>query len=434
MEIERTLPHDLEAERAVLGAVLLDSKAIHVAADLLAPGDFYLEAHRGIFARMIDLAVESMPIDVWTLKSELERRGQLEAVGGLSFVGNLTEGIPAGANIKHYCKIVRERSLSRSIIHLTEKLQAQAWAGEGRPRELLEEAQSELLALYGREQEGGLRPMSEVVDAGLGELELRKSGGSGRSVLTGLVDIDQNTGGLRQGDLVILAARPGQGKSALAVNIALNAALRHKKRVAIFSMEMGQTQIYDRMLASEERLNCFSLSRGLITKSDWVRIVNTSSRLSASPIWIDDSGSLSMMQIRARATRQAAEHALDLIVIDYLQLIQGPGRSIYERVTEVSRGLKILAKDLKVPVLALSQLHRLQDEMGEPKLSDLRETGALEQDADVVLFLWPSKVDGLKQFRIAKQRNGPLATIDLGWIAGETRFADVALREDDENS
>lgn len=209
----------------------------------------------------------------------------------------------------------------------------------------------------------------------------------------------------------------------MAVNIAVNAATKGK-RVAVFSIEMGQTEVYDRMLAAEASLSCFNVVRGFIAKADWPTIMRVSSRLSAFPIWIDDSGSLNMMQIRARATRQKLEHGLDLIIVDYLQLIQGPGKSIYERVTDISRSLKILAKDLKVPVMALSQLHRLQNEAGEPELSDLKESGAIEQDADVVFFLWPGQVKDVQQFKIAKQRNGPLVRFELGWNRSETRFFD----------
>jgi replicative DNA helicase len=431
---ERVQPHDIEAERLVLASILLDDKAIHTAADILKPKDYYLESHRLIFSAMLTLAGESSPIDHWTVRSELDRTQKLEDAGGIASLNHLTDGIPRTVNLKHYCKVVRDRSTSRALIELGNRLMVEAWQTQEPPKKLLERIQTEMMAMYGRNDEAGLKPIADIVNAGYADLQDRKNNQAGSVVMTGFADIDRTTGGLRKDNLIILAARPSQGKSALAVNIAVNAARKGNKKVAIFSLEMSQTEIYDRMLASESGISCSRIIRGYIAKEDWGRIGDASGQLARIPMWIDDSGSISMLQIRSRAMKLAAEmNGIDLMIIDYLQLIQGPGKSIYERVTEISRALKILAKDMHVPVLALSQLHRLQDEAGEPSLSDLKESGAIEQDADMALFLWPSKVQGVKQFKIGKQRNGPLCSFNLGWEPSETRFFDCATdRTNDE--
>lgn len=423
---ERTLPCDIESEKVLLGTALLNSKAILIISDILDPGDFYLENHRIVYRRMLALLAERTGIDVYTVRSELDRNGELEKVGGMPFLFTLTDGMGTAANVKHYAHVVRERSVSRRLISLGNQLQAEAWSGEDPPRVVLERIQTELIGLYGREQDEGLKPMDEVCTNGYRELVDRSTAGNGLgSISTGLYDLDSATGGFRSGNLIIIAGRPGSGKSALSVNIAVHAAGIGCK-CAIFSLEMSQSEVYVRMIAADAGLNCSGLIRGYVRRDQWTAIHETSEQISKLPIWMDDSGSLTMMQLRARAMRMQMEFGIDLLIVDYLQLVQGTGkeRSIYERVTEVSRGLKILAKDLKIPVIALSQLHRLQNgENQEPNLSDLKESGAIEQDADLVLFLWAET--GRERYRkckVGKQRNGPLSTMELGWLADNVKF------------
>jgi replicative DNA helicase len=300
-------------------------------------------------------------------------------------------------------------------------LQIEAGSRKTGSRELIESTQSKLISFYARFQNTGPEPIEEVCHKGFAELEERKKRQSSYGIKTGFYDIDNLIGGMRPGNAIVLAGRPGSGKTALAVNIALNAALA-KHKTAIFSLEMDQTEIYCRALASEGNINFSSLLRGHFPTDDWSKIGSSSSRLSKLPIVIDDSGSLSLLQLQARCKRLQMDKGLDFVIIDYLGLLQGPGKTIYERVTNISRELKILAKDLKVPILVLSQLHRLEKEDQEPQLSDLRESGAIEQDADVVIFLWRSSDEQVRNCKVAKQRNGPIGSIELGFQGDETRF------------
>lgn len=427
---ERLLPHDLEAERAILGAILLEPKAIHAASDCLLPEDFYLESHRIVFRAMLALTVESIPIDIWMLKSELTRADALETAGGLAYVSDLTSGVPRVANLRHYAAIVRERATSRKLIALGNDLMSSAWSPDQSVKSILESAQSQILKIYGREIKSTVKPMADIVNDGYQELCSRRNHETSVGILTGFSDIDRMTGGFRPGNLVLLAGRPGSGKSALATNIAENSG-NGGKRIVIFSVEMGQTEIYNRMVSGRTGISCHSITQGYVSNADMNLVARASGELSREKIWIDDSGSVSIMQMRARAQRIAAEHGIDLIIVDYLQLVKGEGKSAYERVSDVSRNLKVLAKDLKVPVLALSQLHRLQNETDEPGLSDLRESGALEQDADLVIMLWADGGEGYRKCKIAKQRNGEIGSFDLGWIKEQTKFTNIAKAMDE---
>jgi replicative DNA helicase len=422
---DRILPHDLESEKAVLGTILFDGQAIFRVSDLLQPTDFYPQIHREIYTAMLALSAESDPIDYQTVRAELDRNGKLSEAQDRIYLGSLIEGMSRVANVRHYAGTVLERSIERRLIALGNRIQLEAWSGSVKASDVLERAQTELLDLYGRNQRSGLRPMVDIAGDGYRELQSRHETRRHSGLPTGFVDVDAKIGGLRAGNLIILAGRPGAGKTALAMNICSTVASAGK-RIAVFSLEMSDIEIYERMVSSVGHIECGHVVGGYLSRAEWNQVCGVSSTISQYPIWVDESGGITMMQIRARAQRQALDKGLDLIVIDYLQLLKGPGKSIYERVTEISRECKILAKDLKIPVMALSQLHRLESEDTEPQLGDLKESGAIEQDADLVMMLWSGGVEGLRKCKVAKQRNGPTGTFDLGWNAAQVRFYDCA--------
>lgn len=422
------VPRDLEAEKMTLACVLLDEPAIHTVDEMIEEGDYFDDRHRVILRAMRSMEEERVAIDLLTLKSELERRGDMEKAGGIVYLAGLTDGVPRGTNIRHYCSIVREKAVLRKIMTLAHGLHSQAARHQESPRTLIETAQSSLLDLYARYQSEGLRHISEIASEGFQDLEARRASEGAYGLQTGFRDIDQILGGMRPGNLIILAARPACGKTALAVSIGINVA-KAGKRVAVFSLEMGATELYYRILGSEGQLQVSRLLGGGIAKRDWAKIAEVTSSLCEREILIDDSGGITMAQLSARCRRAKMEGGLDLVVVDYLQLIQGTGRTIYESVTRISRELKLLAKDLRIPIIVLSQLHRLDHEAQEPQLSDLRESGAIEQDADVVMFLWPSEDEWSRNGKIAKQRNGPTGRFELGFAGDETRFFDLTRRQ-----
>jgi len=435
-------PVDKEAERTVLGAIILDENSYHVASDILQESDFFLEPHRAIWRTVKGLVAEGISIDYHTLLAELRRRGDLEKVGGVAALTSLTDGLHGAVNTKHYCATVRSMAVSRRLMEMGQHLQIKASQREDSPQELIEKMQGALNGVYARYQSEGLKTISNVVDRGFKELDERRAAGGSYGVQTGFCDIDNLMGGLKPKNLIILGARPSVGKTALAINIADNASA-HGKKVAVFSLEMGDTQLYCRLLASQfrqtdqYRLTMGELVNGRFGKDKWPLIKQISDMLSGRGIWIDDSGFVGPDQIWARCKSLKSRSGLDLVIVDYLQLAAeaAPGKSLYEKTTYTSRYLKRIAKDLGVPLLALSQLTRTKehtgDEFREPTLTDLRESGAIEQDADDVLFLWKFKdekgivSEGIRKGKIAKQRNGPLGDFDLGFDAGQTKFYSI---------
>jgi replicative DNA helicase len=417
-------PKDIEAEQVVLASILLDEKAIHTVLDNLSVKDFFAEQHRLVFNSILALHKESNPIDVWTLKAELSRRGEFEKAGGIAGLNKLTEGIPVIDNVKYYCSIVRQKADARELMTMGSQITREAAGQEQSPREIIEAAQSRLLELYSRYQTAGPVPIADVADAGYKEIAERKRHQTGFGIKTGFDDIDKYVGGMRPGNVIIIAARPGCGKTSLAMSIGINVG-KQSKRVLIFSLEMGNSELYCRMLATEAQIGVGGLLSGYFASADWSKIRDASGVISDQPILMDDSGSINMLQIGSRSKRVKMEHGLDLIVIDYLQLISGPGKSGYERVTAISREIKLLAKDLKIPIIVLSQLHRLEKEDTEPSLGDLRESGAIEQDADVVMFLWPGSDERVKKGKVAKQRSGPTGNFEIGFEPSQTRFFNI---------
>jgi replicative DNA helicase len=437
--LEKPLPNNLDAERSVLGAILLDNHTLNTAIETLRPEDFFLDQHRRVFTQMIALGESQQAIDLVTLTEELHRRGDLEASGGAPYLAALVDGMPRVSNVEHYARIVKEKALLRNLIHATHNIQQRAFEGEDGADTILDNAESSIFALAEDRIRAGLIPMKDIVRDNFERLErIFKEGKSITGISTGYTELDKLTSGLQPSELLILAARPSQGKTALALNLAENIAIRAGLPVAIFSLEMSKESLLQRMVASVAQIDAHKFRTGHLTREDWRRMTESLGTISSAPLWIDDAGSISVLEIGAKARRLKRDKGLSLLIVDYLQLITARGRfnSRQEEVASISRGLKGLAKELQIPVLVLSQLTRApeREERG-PQLSDLRESGAIEQDADVVMFIYrPNffKLDAAPEERdqadilIAKQRNGPTDKVRFVFRSRLTRFEEAA--------
>jgi replicative DNA helicase len=439
LSLEKTLPHNLEAERAVLGAILLDDKAIHTAAATLRMEDFYLESHRRIFEKMLALTTEGTAIDLVILKNELQRADELERAGGPAYVAELTNGMPRAVNVEHYARIVKQKATLRRLIQIANETQARCYQAEDLPGQILGDLTSKLFEIAGQEMKNGFEPVSELASAAYKDIE---EAANKKSVITGLATgfnwLDRMTGGLHPQDLVVVAGRPGLGKTALCLNVACNAAIRMSAVVGVFSLEMSKKALLRRIIAAEARVDAQKIRAGFLNREDWRCVSHATAAISQAPIFIDDSANLTTVQLRAKAQRLALEHGLDLLVVDYMQLLSGSGRRYETRtqeVTEVSRSLKNLAKELDIPVIAVSQLNREVEKRSaarRPQLSDLRESGAIEQDADLVLFISREEVrtptednQGFSDITIAKQRNGSTGSFQLAFMKQYTKFENL---------
>ncbi len=440
-EALRTPPHSVEAEQAVLGGLMLDTAAWDGVADVLGEEDFYRADHRLIFVAARTVVERSDPIDVVTLSEQLERTGNLEQAGGIAYLGTLARDTPGAANIRAYAQIVRERALLRRLIHVGNEVAGSAFNPEGRSaRDLVDEAERKVfeIAEAGARGRGGLIKVSSILSSVVDRIdELYRNPDALRGVPTGFNQFDQMTGGLQQGDLVIVAGRPSMGKTSLAVNMAENAALGHGIPAAVFSMEMSSEQLTLRMISSLGRIDQSNLRTGRLSEEDWPRIDTAMTQLSQAPLFVDETPALTPTELRARARRLKREHNVGLIVVDYLQLMQVPGtkENRATEISEISRSLKALAKELHVPVIALSQLNRGVEQRTDkkPVMSDLRESGAIEQDADVIVLIYredfyepdtPRK--GIADIIIAKQRNGPTGELPLTFLGQFTKFENYA--------
>ncbi len=441
VSLERPLPQNLDAERSVLGAILLDNHALNAAIEKLKPEDFFLDQHRRIFNQMIELGETQQGIDLVTLSDQLHRRGELEAAGGAAYLAQLVDGVPHVTHLEHYARIVKEKSLLRHLIHATHAIQQTALEAEEDADAVLDRAESSIFQIAEDRVRVGLVAMRDVVEENFERLErVITEGKRITGLATGYTDLDNLTSGLQPSELIILAARPSVGKTAFALNIAENVALPQHPPVAIFSLEMSKESLLMRLLASRARVDAHKFRTGHLSRDDWRQMTKTLGDLSSAPLWIDDSGSATVSEIGAKARRLKRDRGLSLVIVDYLQLIAARGRfsNRNEEVTSITRGLKGLAKELKVPVLVLSQLTRAPErEERRPQLADLRESGAIEQDADVVLFihrpnLFKKKTDvdederGVTELIIAKQRNGPVDRIPLAFLSRFTRFESAA--------
>src|ERR1700719_4445138 len=439
--LERPLPHNLEAERSILGAVLLDNHALNTAVETLRSDDFFLPQNRHIFERMIQLGEKQQAIDTVTLVEELMRKGQLEAAGGVAYLSQLADGLPRVTNVEHYARIVKEKAVLRSLIFSASAIQEQALAAGDDADVILDRAESVIFQLAEDRVKAGLIGVKELVRDNYERLE--KIFSEGRRITglaTGYPGLDNETAGLQPSELVILAARPSMGKTALALNIAENVAVRNREPVAVFSLEMSKESLLLRMLASEARVDAHKFRTGHMGRDDWNKITRALTSLGDAPLWIDDSASSTALEVGAKARRLKRDRGLSLMIVDYLQLVvptnTGRGTNRQEEVSSISRGLKGLAKELKVPVLVLSQLTRAPErDDRRPQLSDLRESGAIEQDADVVLFInrpnfykpdMPEEDRAKAELIIAKQRNGPTGNLNFVFLARHTRFEEAA--------
>ncbi len=434
---DRPLPHNLEAERAVLGAVLLDAEAIHRAVEFIKDTDFFRDAHRRIFAKMLELAESRQAIDFITIKDELGRSGDLDQVGGPAYIASLVDGLPRGVNVADYARIVKEKSSLRSLIQSANRVLTSAYQAEDDAGAIIDEAEREIFAIAEGAIHQGFVSMRELANASFAVVEQahsRKQLVTG--VPTGFLELDEMLAGLQPSDLIIVAARPSMGKTSLVLNIAQHVGTKTNMTVGFFSLEMSKEQLFLRMLTSEAGIDAHRLRTGFLGERDFPKLTHAMEVLGGARIFIDDSASIGVLEMRAKARRLKAEHGLDLIIIDYIQLMQGRGR-FENRVTElasISRGLKGLAKELSVPVVVLSQLSRAPEQRPNkrPQLSDLRESGALEQDADVVVMIFREDMyeateenQGVAELIVAKQRNGPTGTARLAFIREFTRFENL---------
>jgi len=437
--LERPLPQNLDAERSILGAILLDNHALNAAIENLKPEDFFLEQHRRVFNQMIALGESQQAIDLVTLTESLHRVGELESSGGAPYLAALADGMPRVSNVEHYARIVREKALLRNLIHATHNIQQRALEGEDGADTILDNAESSIFALAEDRVKAGLIPVKDIVRDNFERLEkIFREGKSITGVSTGYTELDKLLSGLQPSELLILAARPSQGKTALALNFAENISIRAGSPVAFFSLEMSKESLLQRLVASVAQIEAHKFRSGHLSREDWRRMTEALGTISSAPLWIDDAGSTSVLEIGAKARRLKREKGLSLVVVDYLQLITGRGRfnNRQEEVSSISRGLKGLAKELQLPVLVLSQLTRApeREERG-PQLSDLRESGAIEQDADVVMFIYRphwAKMDASPEERdqaeiqVAKQRNGPTDKVRFVFRSRLTRFEEAA--------
>ena len=438
MDIGKIPPNDTEAEQAVLGSMLTDKDATIAAIEVLKEEDFYREDNKIIYRAILNLYNRAEPIDIITLKAELSSMGKFDNVGGLEYLANLPEKVPTTANVDKYIKIVEEKSILRNLIKTANEIITLGYDPTEEVENIMDSAEKKIFDIMQSKNQKGYTPIKDIlVDtfAQLEELYNQKQHITG--VPTGFADLDYKTAGLHGSDLVLVAARPAMGKSAFALNIASNAAIRAKVPVAIFSLEMSKEQMVNRILCSEAMVDSNKVRTGKLDEQDWAKLASSLGPLSESEIYIDDTPGISVMEIRAKCRKLKLEKNIGLVVIDYLQLIQGSnkrGGSREQEISEISRSLKILAKEINVPVIALSQLSRAPEQRPDhrPMLSDLRESGAIEQDADIVMFLYrddyyneDSEKKNIAEVILAKHRAGSTGTVELLWLGNYTKFVNI---------
>lgn len=441
---ERVPPHNIEAEQSVIGAIFLEPEAFSTASEILIAEDFYRASHQRVFAAMMKLADRGEPIDVVTVTTYLNNVKQLEEVGGVAYLMQVAESVPTAANIEYYCRIVEEKGLLRRLIRAATDIVTSGFEKEDEVENVLNEAEKSILEVSSRNNSGSFKEIKDVLIDVYDKIEqLHESQGDVTGVPTGYQELDRITSGFQKNDLIIIAARPSVGKTAFALNVAQSVAVKTDEKVAIFSLEMGADQLVQRMLCAEGNIDSQRLRSGQLQPDDWGKLTMAMGSLSNAGIFIDDSPGIRVSEIRSKCRRLKQEHGLGMIMIDYLQLIQGSAGSNENRqqeVSEISRSLKGLARELEVPLIALSQLSRGVESRQDkrPMMSDLRESGSIEQDADIVGFLYrddyydsESEKENIIEIIISKQRNGPTGTIELAFVKEYNKFVDLDYRYSD---
>ncbi len=436
---DRALPHNKEAEQSVLGSALSSASAVGTVCEILKADDFYFEQNRTIFSVIMELFNESTPIDVVTVSDRLNQHDKLDAVGGVQYLSSLILGVPTTGNVEYYAKIIKDKATLRYLIFATKYISDRAYGEEGVVENILDYAEQTILDVSSGKVSNDILHISDVMMTAYDEMVQNSlTKGNVTGISTGFNYLNNMTGGLHGGELIIIAGRPGMGKSSLAVNIAEHAAIKENVPVAIFNLEMSKSMIVNRIICSQAMVDSQNIRKGEFQAEDWKKICSVIDNLSKAPIYIDDSSAITISEIRAKCRRLKQTKNLGLVVIDYLQLMQGSGRSDnrQQEISDISRSLKVLAKELDIPVIALSQLSRLSESRGDkrPMLSDLRESGAIEQDADMVMLLYrddyynkESTEKNIAEINIAKQRSGSTGIFKLGWQGRYTKFTNIEL-------
>lgn len=436
--IKRVPPHSEDAEKSVIGSMLMDEKAIVVASEALIPEDFYNKQYGMIFTAMVDLFGEGKPADLITMQNRLKEMGAPAEVTGLEYLRDILNCVPTSVNIKHYCKIVSEQSVLRRMIQINQDLENRCFVGGDPVEDILADAEKKVFEIVRKRGAGDYVPIRQVVKNAVDKIGLAaKNNGTVTGIATGFTDLDYKTAGLQPSDFILIAARPSMGKTAFVLNLAQYICFKSNLSAAVFSLEMSKEQLVNRLISLESHVDASHIRNGNVSAKDWEGIIEAASVIGESGIIIDDTPSISISELSSKCRKYKAEHDISIIIIDYLQLMSGSGRSEsrVQEISDISRSLKALARELNVPVVALSQLSRAVEKRDDhrPMLSDLRESGAIEQDADVVMFLYrddyynhESEKKGIAEVIIAKQRNGPIGTTELVWIPELTKFANKA--------
>lgn len=435
--LKRVMPHSIEAEQSVIGAMIMDRDAVTVASEMLTVEDFYQKQYGILFEAMTELYSESKPIDLITLQNRLKEKDVPPEVSSLEFVRDMITTVPTSANVKYYAEIVSEKAMLRRLIKVNEEIAAACYAGKERVEDIMEDTEKKIFQVLQRKSNDTFVPIKEVVLNALDKIEAAsRSNGSVTGLATGFIDLDYKTSGMQPSDLILIAARPSMGKTAFVLNIAEYMAFRNNLTVAIFSLEMSKEQLVNRLFSLESRVDAQVLRNGNLSDNDWTSLIEAAGTIGRSNMIIDDTPGISVAELRSKCRKYKLEHNLGIIMIDYLQLMTGSKRaeSRQQEISEISRSLKEIARELQVPVIALSQLSRAVEQRPDhrPMLSDLRESGAIEQDADVVMFLYrddyynhDTEKKDVAEVIIAKQRNGPIGTVELAWLPRYTKFANM---------
>lgn len=439
--LKRILPHSVEAEQSVIGSMIMDREAIVIASELITGEDFYNRQYGILFETMVELSDGGSPVDLVTLQNRLREKDVPPEISSLEFVRELLTAVPTSANIKYYANIVAEKATLRRLIRLNEEIANTCYAGKESLEYILDDTEKRVFQLVQRRPVDDYVPIRQVVMNALDRIEMAsKNKGSVTGIPTGFVDLDYRTAGMQPSDLILIAARPSMGKTALALNIAQYVAFKKKLTIAVFSLEMSKEQLVNRMFSLESNVDSQKLRTGQLNDQEWERLIESAGTIGKSELIIDDTPGISVAELRSKCRKYKLEHNLSMVIIDYLQLMTGSGRtdSRQQEISDISRSLKAIARELNVPVIALSQLSRAVEQRPDhrPMLSDLRESGAIEQDADVVMFIYrdeyynrDTEKKGVSEIIIAKQRNGPIGTVELAWLPEYTRFANLESRK-----